>query len=162
MNFLFQMDDPKKFDIQADSTYLLIQECLNRKINCFYSNPNNLSANINKSLSISSKVSKIFLNKDHSINYQKPLIKNLNNFQAIFVRQDPPYNMSYISNTYLLSKLSQTTLIVNNPESLRNYPEKHIMMNFPKITPPTLISIDLDLIVDFVKKHRTVVIKPAW
>ena len=58
---------------------------------------------------------------------------------AIFIRQDPPFNMEYISNTYLLSQL-QNPVLINDPSEVRNFPEKHIMMNFPELTPPTLIS----------------------
>ena len=163
MKFLFQMDDPRKFDINSDTTYLLIRETLKRKINCYYTHANDVHAVIiGKNNTIQARVSKIYLNKDNSLNYQKSSLTNLNQFNAIFVRQDPPYNMQYISNTYLLSELEKQCLIVNNSLSLRNYPEKHIMMNFPSLTPPTIISLEVKSILDFINKCGTVILKPAY
>ena len=138
------MDDPRKFDINSDTTYLLIRETLKRKINCYYTHANDVHAVIiGKNNTIQARVSKIYLNKDNSLNYQKSSLTNLNQFNAIFVRQDPPYNMQYISNTYLLSELEKQCLIVNNSLSLRNYPEKHIMMNFPSLTPVSYTHLTL-------------------
>jgi glutathione synthase len=163
MKFLFQMDDPRKFDINSDTTYLLIRETLKRKINCYYTHANDVHAVIiGKNNTIQARVSKIYLNKDNSLNYQKSSLTNLNQFNAIFVRQDPPYNMQYISNTYLLSELEKLCLIINNSLSLRNYPEKHIMMNFPSLTPPTIISLEVKSILDFINKYGTVILKPAY
>ena len=70
-------------------------------------------------------------------------------FDAVFIRQDPPFNLQYISNTYLLDHL-KNPLIINNPQEIRNYPEKHIMMNFPELTPPTLTSSEPDSIINFI------------
>ena len=163
MNFLFQMDDPKKIDINSDTTYLLIKEALKRKIHCYYTHANNVHALINKNTNeIRSEVSKFYLNKDNSLNYENPYLENLINFKAIFVRQDPPYNMQYISNSYLLSELEKKLMVINSPLSLRNFPEKHIMMNFPDLTPPTIISLELNSIIEFIKKNKIVILKPAY
>ena len=157
------MDDPRKFDINSDTTYLLIRETLKRNIHCYYTHANNVHAAMSgKNNTIQARVSKIYLNKDNSLNYQKSFLANLKQFNAIFVRQDPPYNMQYISNTYLLSELEKHCLIINNSFSLRNYPEKHIMMNFPSLTPPTIISLELKSILDFINKYGIVILKPAY
>ena len=80
---------------------------------------------------------------------------------ARFIRQDPPFDLNYISTTYLLDRL-KTPLLVNNPKEIRNFPEKHIMMNFPELTPPTLISSNIEIITKFIKKNKDVIIKPAY
>ena len=85
---------------------------------------------------IKSHIYKLFLKDNGTLTYD---IKNkmnvdLENFSAIFIRQDPPYDMKYISNTYLLEKLKKP-MVINNPSELRNFPEKHVMMNFPDLTP---------------------------
>ncbi len=163
MKFLYQMDDPKKFDINSDTTYLLIKEALKRKIHCYYTHANDVYASMKSNNNqIQAEVSKIYINKDNSLNYRKSSLMNLKKFQAIFVRQDPPYNMQYISNTYLLSELEKNCLIINNSFSLRNFPEKHIMMNFPNLTPPTIISLNLNSILNFINKHKIVILKPAY
>ena len=81
MNFLFQMDDPKKIDINSDTTYLLIKEALKRKIHCYYTHANSVHALINKNTNeIRSEVSKFYLNKDNSLNYEKSIFRKFNKF----------------------------------------------------------------------------------
>ena len=163
MKFLFQMDDPKKINISEDSTYMIIKESLNRGIKCFYNDPNWVYADINHKNKIKSHIYKLFLKDNGTLTYD---IKNkmnvdLENFSAIFIRQDPPYDMKYISNTYLLEKLKKP-MVVNNPSELRNFPEKHIMMNFPDLTPSTIISSDVEVLIKFIEKNNEVILKPAY
>jgi len=161
--FLFQMDDPKNFNIEEDSTYLIIKEAIFRGVKCFYNDPKWVYVNLNKKKEIKSKVFEIFLKKNNRISYsiKNSKVINLEEFDSIFIRQDPPFNLHYISNTYLLDQL-KNPLIINNSKEIRNYPEKHIMMNFPNLTPPTLISSELDSIINFIIKQEAVVIKPAY
>lgn len=163
MKFLFQMDDPKKINISEDSTYMIIKESLNRGIECFYNDPNWVYADINRKNKIKSHIFRIFLKDNGTLTYD---IKNkinvdLENFSAIFIRQDPPYDMKYISNTYLLEKLKKP-MVINNPSELRNFPEKHIMMNFPDLTPSTIISSDVEVLIKFIEKNNEVILKPAY
>ena len=163
MKFLFQMDDPKKINIFEDSTYMIIKESLNRGIECFYNDPNWVYADINHKNKIKSHIFKLFLKDNGTLTYD---IKNkinvdLENFNAIFIRQDPPYDMKYISNTYLLEKLKKP-MVINNPSELRNFPEKHIMMNFPDLTPSTIISSDVEVLIKFIEKNNEVILKPAY
>ena len=157
------MDDPKKINISEDSTYMIIKESLNRGIKCFYNDPNWVYADINHKNKIKSHIFKLFLKDNGTLTYD---IKNkinvdLENFNAIFIRQDPPYDMKYISNTYLLEKLKKP-LVINNPSELRNFPEKHIMMNFPDLTPSTIISSDVEVLIKFIEKNNEVILKPAY
>jgi len=163
IKFLFQMDDPKNFNIEEDSTYLIIKEAIFRGVKCFYNDPKWVYVNLNKKKEIKSKVFEIFLKKNNRISYsiKNSKVMNLEEFDSIFIRQDPPFNLQYISNTYLLDQL-KNPLIINNSKEIRNYPEKHIMMNFPNLTPPTLISSELDSIINFIIKQEAVVIKPAY
>ena len=157
------MDDPKKINISEDSTYMIIKESLNRGIECFYNDPNWVYADINHKNKIKSHIFKLFLKDNGKLTYD---IKNkinvdLENFNAIFIRQDPPYDMKYISNTYLLEKLKKP-MVINNPSELRNFPEKHIMMNFPDLTPSTIISSDVEVLIKFIEKNNEVILKPAY
>ena len=157
------MDDPKKINISEDSTYMIIKESLNRGIECFYNDPNWVYADINRKNKIKSHIIRLFLKDNGILTYD---IKNkinvdLENFSAIFIRQDPPYDMKYISNTYLLEKLKKP-MVVNNPSELRNFPEKHIMMNFPDLTPSTIISSDVEVLIKFIEKNNEVILKPAY
>ena len=157
------MDDPKKINISEDSTYMIIKESLNRGIECFYNDPNWVYADINRKNKIKSHIFRIFLKDNGTLTYD---IKNkinvdLENFSAIFIRQDPPYDMKYISNTYLLEKLKKP-MVINNPSELRNFPEKHIMMNFPDLTPSTIISSNVEVLIKFIEKNNEVILKPAY
>ena len=161
--FLFQMDDPTKINIKEDSTYMLIKESLSRGIRCFYNSPSWVYASLNKYNQIKSSNLELSLNKSGKLTYKNKKSKdtNLEKFNAIFIRQDPPFNMEYISNTYLLSQL-QNPVLINDPSEVRNFPEKHIMMNFPGLTPPTLISSHIPSILAFIRLHKEVILKPAY
>ena len=163
MKFLFQMDDPKKINIYEDSTYMLIKESLNRGIHCYYNDPRWVFSEINKVNKIKSHVSRLSLKKNNQLSYESKILKeiDLEQMNAIFIRQDPPFDLNYISNTYLLDQLKKP-LILNNSKEIRNFPEKHIMMNFPELTPPTLISSNIEAIIKFIKKNKEVIIKPAY
>ena len=142
---------------------MIIKESLNRGIECFYNDPNWVYADINHKNKIKSHIFKLFLKDNGTLTYD---IKNkinvdLENFNAIFIRQDPPYDMKYISNTYLLEKLKKP-MVINNPSELRNFPEKHIMMNFPDLTPSTIISSDVEVLIKFIEKNNEVILKPAY
>ena len=161
--FLFQMDDPTKINIKEDSTYMLIKESLSRGIRCFYNSPSWVYASLNKYNQIKSSNLELSLTKSGKLTYKSKKSKdtNLEKFTAIFIRQDPPFNMEYISNTYLLSQL-QNPVLINDPSEVRNFPEKHIMMNFPELTPPTLISSHIPSILAFIRLHKEVILKPAY
>ena len=161
--FLFQMDDPTKINIKEDSTYMLIKESLSRGIRCFYNSPGWVYASLNKYNQIKSSNLELSLTKSGKLTYKSKKSKdtNLEKFNAIFIRQDPPFNMEYISNTYLLSQL-QNPVLINDPSEVRNFPEKHIMMNFPELTPPTLISSHIPSILAFIRLHKEVILKPAY
>ena len=161
--FLFQMDDPTKINIKEDSTYMLIKESLSRGIRCFYNSPSWVYASLNKYNQIKSSNLELSLTNSGKLTYKSKKSKdtNLEKFNAIFIRQDPQFNMEYISNTYLLSQL-QNPVLINDPSEVRNFPEKHIMMNFPELTPPTLISSHIPSILAFIRLHKEVILKPAY
>ena len=161
--FLCPMDDPTKINIKEDSTYMLIKESLSRGIRCFYNSPSWVYASLNKYNQIKSSNLELSLTKSGKLTYKskKSNDTNLEKFNAIFIRQDPPFNMEYISNTYLLSQL-QNPVLINDPSEVRNFPEKHIMMNFPELTPPTLISSHIPSILAFIRLHKEVILKPAY
>jgi glutathione synthase len=81
-------------------------------------------------------------------------------FDVVLLRQDPPFDLAYITSTHFLEGIHPKTLVVNNPASVRNAPEKLFVMDFPQLMPPTLISRDLDEINAFRDAHGAVVMKP--
>ena len=85
---------------------------------------------------------------------------NLADASVVLLRQDPPFDMSYITNTFLLERAAQDVLVVNDPASVRNCPEKWYANAFPEFVAPTLVSGDVDAISEFYQRHRDIVIKP--
>ena len=90
----------------------------------------------------------------------EPKREALEGFDVVLLRQDPPFDLAYITSTHFLERIHPKTLVVNNPASVRNAPEKLFVMNFPQLMPPTLISRDLDEINAFRAEHGAVVMKP--
>ena len=90
----------------------------------------------------------------------EPRREPLAQFDVILLRQDPPFDLAYITSTHFLERIHPKTLVVNNPASVRNAPEKIFVMDFPQLMPPTLISRDLDEINAFRDEHGAVVMKP--
>ena len=101
---------------------------------------------------------------DYQVNYYNlgiPETTNLNQMDVILMRQDPPFDMNYITSTYLLEKLTNP-VFVNHPTAVRNMPEKLFVCDFPDLMPPTLISQDIELIHQFQIEHKEVVLKPLY
>ncbi len=157
-----QMDDLNAINKETDSTLALIQEALKRKFSIFIYKVDDLYLENNSLKAYAARVSKININKEKFLTLEKFSIINLNNYDFILIRQDPPFNMQYITATYLLEKLPQSCLVLNNPSSIRDCPEKLFVMDFFNLMPPTLISRHINSILRFIKKFKRVVIKPLY
>ena len=83
-------------------------------------------------------------------------------FDVVLLRQDPPFDLAYVTSTHLLERIHPKTLVINDPASVRNAPEKIFVMEFPELMPPTLITRDLAEIKAFRKKHGDIVMKPLY
>ena len=161
MKIAFQMDPIEDVDINADSTFRLAEEAQNRGHDLYVYTPNDLTFNRGK---ITAKVRSISLKRkigDH-VNFGAVEILALSEFDVIWLRQDPPFDMGYITNTHLLDLIGQKTLIVNNPFWVRNLPEKLLVLEFPDLIPETLISRDLEEIKRFKNEFKDIIIKPLY
>ena len=155
------MDPIEDVDINADSTFRLAEEAQNRGHDLYVYTPNDLTFNRGK---IIAKVRSISLKRkigDH-VNFGAVEILALSEFDVIWLRQDPPFDMGYITNTHLLDLISQKTLIVNNPFWVRNLPEKLLVLEFPDLIPETVISRDLEEIKRFKNEFKDIIIKPLY
>ena len=161
MKIAFQMDPIEDVDINADSTFRLAEEAQNRGHDLYVYTPNDLTFNRGK---ITAKVRSISLKRkigDH-VNFGAVELLALSEFDVIWLRQDPPFDMGYITNTHLLDLIGQKTLIVNNPFWVRNLPEKLLVLEFPDLIPETLISRDLEEIKRFKNEFKDIIIKPLY
>ena len=161
MKIAFQMDPIESVDINADSTFRLAEEAQIRGHNLYVYTPNDLTFNRGK---IAAKVHSISLKRtigDH-VSFGALEIIDLTEFDVIWLRQDPPFDMGYITNTHLLDLAARETLIVNDPFWVRNFPEKLLVLEFPDLIPDTLISRDLEEIKEFKREFKDIIIKPLY
>jgi glutathione synthase len=156
-----QMDPLESINIKSDSTYILALEALKRGYRLFHYLPENLIYE-NGRVSALGNAFKLFPNKKIFFKKSKTQKIFLDDYDVVLVRQDPPFNMSYITATYLLEMVSNKTLILNDPKSIRDNPEKLSMFNFKSIIPPTLISKNIEQCFNFQKKYKKTIIKPLY
>ena len=157
-----QMDDIKTIDFDFDSSFIIGLEGQRRNYDLFYYHPDDLFIDQGEV-----KAKGFFLELfDQKKNYYKflsdKIVINLEEFKFIFLRQDPPFNMHYITSTYLLDCLPKSTKVINNPSSVRNAAEKILPFQFKEFMPPTLISQRVEEINFFFKLHQDIITKPLY
>jgi glutathione synthase len=157
-----QMDKLNEINKDTDSTLALIQEAIKRKFSIFIYNVDNLYFENNELKALANKVLSINIQKEKFLTLGAPHVINLKSFEFVLIRQDPPFNMKYITATYLLERLPKSCIVLNKPKSIRDCPEKLFVMDFFNLMPPTLISKKKGNIIKFVKKFKKVVIKPLY
>ena len=151
------MDDIESIDIDFDSSFLIALEAQKRNYELFYYNPCDLFYN-EGSVQASGYYIKLIQHKGKYFEYlTKKIVANLNDFKFIFIRQDPPFNMNYITSTYLLDYVQSSTKIINNPTSIRNFSEKISSFRFKKFMPPTIVSQDKAILLNFLRKYQDII-----
>ena len=155
------MDPLNKLHHESDSSLILAKEAQNRGHKIFIYEPKDLTLRDNQLFANASSL-KIEKKNKYTFKKGKCCIINLSSINVLLIRQDPPFNINYITATYLLEHLSPKTLIINNPKSIRNAPEKLHVTHFKNLTPPTLISQDEIEIKKFIKKHKNLIVKPLY
>jgi glutathione synthase len=153
------MDPIARINISGDSTFALLLEAERRGHALSYYTPDKLSLLGENLVAPVQTLSVRDVSGDH-FSLGEPRRETLAAFDVILLRQDPPFDLAYITSTHFLERLQPKTLVVNDPRSVRNAPEKIFVMDFPQLMPPTLISRDLDEINAFRDTHGAVVMKP--
>jgi glutathione synthase len=159
LNVAVQMDPIARINIRGDSTFALLLEAQKRGHGLSYYTPDTMSLR-GEELVAPVQVLKVRDDAADHFTLGEPRREPLAAFDVILLRQDPPFDLAYITSTHFLERLHPKTLVVNDPASVRNAPEKIFVMDFPKLMPPTLISRDLDEINAFRDQHGAVVMKP--
>jgi glutathione synthase len=159
LNVAVQMDPIARINIRGDSTFALLLEAQKRGHGLSYYTPDRLSLN-GEELVAPVQVLNVRDEPGNHFTLGEPRREPLNAFDVVLLRQDPPFDLAYITSTHFLERIHPKTLVVNDPASVRNAPEKLFVMNFPQLMPPTLISRDLDEINAFRDTHGAVVMKP--
>ena len=161
MKIAFQMDPINFVDVNADSSFRLAEEAQARGHRLFYYSPDKLAFQEGKLIARGHKM-EVQRVPDHPAILSAEEEVWLEDFDVIWLRQDPPFDMHYITTTHLLDMVHPKTLVVNDPFWVRNYPEKLLVLNFPALTPPTTIARDIETIRTFKEKHKHIILKPLY
>lgn len=157
MAYLFIIDPIESLNKTKDSSLLLIKECLRRNIEVHFSEINQFSIDEGNVNIHSQKI----LSLEKGIKYQDTEMNLSSFFKKIFIRKDPPFDDDYLNLTYLLDHAVQEgTDVINNPSSIRNHNEKLSILNFQEIIPPTIVTSNASDVVNFLKIHEKIVLKP--
>src|SRR6516164_576371 len=159
LNVAVQMDPIARINIGGDSTFALLLEAQKRGHGLSYYTPDKLSL-VGDELFAPVQLLTVRDEPGNHFTLGEPKREPISSFDVVLLRQDPPFDLAYITSTHFLERIQPKTLVVNDPAAVRNAPEKLFAMNFPQLMPPTLISRDLHEINAFRDTHGAVVMKP--
>ena len=161
LNVAVQMDPIEKINIKGDSTFALMLEAQGRGHALFYYTPDKLSLMDGK-VTASVRTAEVRDIEGDHVTLGAPALRDLAEMDVVLLRQDPPFDMAYISTTHILERIHPKTLVVNDPAHVRNAPEKIFVTQFADLMPPTLITRDKDAINAFRAEHGEIVMKPLY
>ncbi|MGN6286049.1 MAG: glutathione synthase [Afipia sp.] len=156
-----QMDPIARINIRGDSTFALLLEAQKRGHTLSYYTPETLSLSGKE---VVARVQPLTVRDEEGDHFTlgDAARTNLESFDVVLLRQDPPFDLAYITTTHFLERIHPKTLVVNDPASVRDAPEKIFVTEFADLMPPTLISRDKDEINAFRAAHGDVVMKPLY
>ena len=161
LNVAVQMDPIERINIRGDSTFALLLEAQRRTYPLSYYTPDRLVLRDGK---VSATVRPLVVRDvagDH-FSLGEGRHAELASFDVVLLRQDPPFDLAYISTTHMLDRIHPKTLVVNDPSHVRNAPEKVFVTEFPDLMPPTIVTRDLEAIKMFRAEHGDIVMKPLY
>ena len=156
---VIQGNHPSELNPENDTSIFLAIEAQNRKYKIFYYEPKNLSIINNKVVAKGYYIKFSYSNKNFFKILNKQIL-DLSKCKYLLIRQNPPFNLEYISTTYILDKIKDKVKIVNNPTSIRNISEKLYSASFQKFMPKTIFTKDINEIKKFFTKNKKIIIKP--
>ena len=162
LNIAFLMDPLESLDLSGDTTFALALEAQRRKHKISFFKPEDLILKSNNVYANICKLELSSINNKNDFKYHESFIKPLKDYDVIMMRQDPPFDMAYITATHILEKLTKSTLVVNNPAEVRNSPEKIFVTNFSHLMPKTIITRNLKVIENFRNEYNDIIVKPLY
>jgi len=161
LNVACQMDPIERIDILGDSTFAILLEAQRRGHDMFYYTPQNLSLHGDRllargmSLNVEDKVGEHY-------QVSRPRVENLAMLDVVLLRQDPPFDMAYVTTTHLLERVQPDTLVVNDPAQVRNAPEKIFVLDYLDLMPPTMVTRTLEDVEAFRDQYKDIILKPLY
>jgi len=156
-----QMDPIERIDIRGDSTFAILLEAEARGYEIFYYTPQSLALSGSQLVARGATLSVQDKAGDH-YRLSKPRIEDLARWDVVLLRQDPPFDMAYITSTHLLERIHPRTLVVNDPANVRNAPEKIWVLEFLDLMPETLVTRLLADVEAFRAEHKDIILKPLY
>jgi len=161
LRIAFQMDPIDAVNINADSSFRLAEEAQARGHELFYYTPDRLTFDEGRVVARAWPLRVQRVQGDHA-HLGEEISLDLSTVDVVWLRQDPPFDMAYITSTHLLDMIRDTTLVVNDPFWVRNYPEKLLVLQYQDLTPPTMIARTLQDIKAFKARHGDIILKPLY
>ncbi len=161
LKIAFQMDPIERIDIKGDSTFALLLEAQMRGHDLFYYTPQNLALRNGELMAHGHTLSVEDIEGNHYTMSDERTI-DLGDLDVVHLRQDPPFDMGYITTTHLLERVQPETLVVNDPTNVRNAPEKIFVLEYLDLMPPTMVTRSLDDVKAFRAEYRDIMIKPLY
>ncbi len=161
LNVAVQMDPVDTINVDRDSTFALALEAQRRGYSLFHYLASDLALEDGVLTVWARPWTVQRIQADHS-KLGEPMRLDLATMDVVLMRQDPPFDLAYITATHMLEHIHPKTLVVNNPAAVRNAPEKLLVTHFPHLAPPTLITRDRRQILDFRARHSDIIIKPLF
>ena len=158
----FQMDPMESIDITGDSSFALALEAQERGYKLFHYEPKDLSLSQLKPVAKLRSMTVQNITGNHFSPGERRVADLKTDIDVILMRQDPPFDMSYITATHILEHVHPHTLVINNPTNVRNTPEKLFVTHFENVMPPTLITSDEEEIFGFRKEFKDIIVKPLF
>ncbi|HEV2562081.1 MAG TPA: glutathione synthase [Rhizomicrobium sp.] len=161
LSVAIQMDPIEKIDIAGDSTFALALEAQSRGHSMLYYGPRDLTF---RDGAVTARVRPLSVRnvKGDHFTLGQSSVQDLSKLDVVLMRQDPPFDMAYITATHILERIHPKTLVVNDPFHVRNAPEKIFVTLFKDLMPPTLITSDREEISRFRMEHRDIILKPLY
>jgi len=156
-----QMDPIDHVDINADSSFRIAEEAQARGHSLFYYTPDQLSYREGR---VIARGWPLTVRREQGNHFTLGELHDmdLSEMDVVWLRQDPPFDMGYITTTHILDMIHPDTLVVNDPFWVRNYPEKLLVLEFPDLTPPTMIARDFETLKSFKHTHGDIILKPLY
>ncbi len=161
LSVAFQMDSMDRVYPETDSSLALALEAQKRGCQNWYYTPKDLVFD-NGELRVEARTFIIEDSPRRKCTFAEPQTVSLSEMDILWVRQNPPFNMAYYTNTYLLEHLGNSPFVINNPRAVRNCPEKLMPLGFPKLIPQTIIAENVQEIEDFWRIHKNIILKPIY
>ena len=157
----FQMDPIESINIDTDSSFMMALEAQKRGHTLYHYHPRDLSLTGNK---LTARVREMTVVRRKGAHYTlgEAKLVDLSTMDVVLMRQDPPFDMAYITATHLLEHIQPKVLVLNDPAEVRNAPEKLFVTHFPDLMPPTLITSDKQAILDFRAQYKDIIVKPLF